>query len=277
MEDVFLMIYDGFMFYRDMEILDIRLHELNDIVDKFVLVECTKTFRGKDKPLYFDQNKYQFTKYLHKIIHVVASEPPEVNMDGRKHERQFCDFSIEWYQRDMIMEGLKGCSSSDVIMISDVDEIPMKEQLSNLYFGSNYFYTCQQRMYYYYLNTFFPGTIWYGTHITTYDRMFHKRPNRFRKRRKRGTPLIGGWHFSHLVGNKPDAIEKLQEKMRISGHYELDTPNRNSTDNLGKCLSELRGYHHYSGCGKTMDIDPLYNLPQYVIDNKNRFEVFLKC
>lgn len=51
------MIYDCFTFFNELNLLEIRLNILNDVVDKFVLVEATKTFSGKDKPLYYEQNK----------------------------------------------------------------------------------------------------------------------------------------------------------------------------------------------------------------------------
>ena len=45
-------IYDCFLFFNELEILDIRLHEMYEHVDKFVLVESVETFRGNLKPLY---------------------------------------------------------------------------------------------------------------------------------------------------------------------------------------------------------------------------------
>lgn len=269
-------VYDGFMFYNDFPQLDIRLNELKNVVDKFVLVECTKTFRGKDKPLYFNDNKHLYKDYADRIIHVIADDPPEVNVDGRKHERQFCDFAIEVYQRDCIMRGLEGCNDNDIILVSDADEIPRQELIKNISFSSmGEFYTCQQRIYYYYLNTYF-DTVWHGTNAVQYAYLKYKRPNRFRKRRRRGIQWInGGWHFSHLVGNRNDAIEKIQEKMRISGHYELDTPDRNNAENLQKCLAELRGYHNYSGCGRPMKVDAITFLPKYVQNNIDKFKEFI--
>ena len=42
------MIYDCFTFFNELDLLDIRLNILNDYVDKFVIVESTKTFTGKE-------------------------------------------------------------------------------------------------------------------------------------------------------------------------------------------------------------------------------------
>ena len=83
------MIYDCFTFFNEFDLLEIRLNELDSVVDKFVLVEATKTFSGKDKPLYFNENKNKFNKFLNKIIHVIVDEYPNLNGDWviENHQR----------------------------------------------------------------------------------------------------------------------------------------------------------------------------------------------
>ena len=61
------MLFDCFTFYNELELLEIRLNCLDTFVDKFVLVESTKTFTNKDKELYFDNNKAKYSKFLNKI------------------------------------------------------------------------------------------------------------------------------------------------------------------------------------------------------------------
>lgn len=63
------MIYD--CFYNELDLLEIRLNVLNDVVDKFVLCESTKTHSGEEKKLYFEDNKKRFSKFLPKIIHII--------------------------------------------------------------------------------------------------------------------------------------------------------------------------------------------------------------
>ncbi|MBV5330446.1 MAG: glycosyl transferase GT17 family protein, partial [Chlorobium sp.] len=111
------MIFDTFIFFNEIELLDIRLNILNDCVDRFVLVEATKTFQGKHKPLFFEQSKHLFERYKDKIIHVVVDDLP-VNA---------APFDREYFQRDAILRGLDGCGSEDLIIISDLDEIPNPE------------------------------------------------------------------------------------------------------------------------------------------------------
>ena len=70
------MLYDCSLFYNELDLLEIRLHELNDIVDKFIIVEATKPFVGDSKPLIFDENKDSeiFKPFKDKIIHIIVDD-----------------------------------------------------------------------------------------------------------------------------------------------------------------------------------------------------------
>ena len=116
-------IYDCFTFFNEFDLLELRLRELYDHVDYFVLVEANKTFQNKDKPFYFNENIHKFEKWLDKLIHVrVVDMPNDTDTWGR-----------ERYQRDSILQGLiPDAESDDIIMISDVDEIPRVETIQQL-------------------------------------------------------------------------------------------------------------------------------------------------
>ncbi|MDX2189461.1 MAG: hypothetical protein SFY32_06340, partial [Bacteroidota bacterium] len=101
--------------------LELRLNELDSVVDKFVICEATYTHQGKDKPLYFEQNKHLFEPFLHKIIHVVSSEKPS----GWEQN----NWLLENKQRLDLKLGLKGSQQNDVVIISDLDEIPSAEKI----------------------------------------------------------------------------------------------------------------------------------------------------
>jgi hypothetical protein len=70
------MIYDCFLFFNEFKILRLRLEELKDVFDQFVLVESTRTFSNSPKPPFFEQNKKAFEQYASKIRHVVVDEMP---------------------------------------------------------------------------------------------------------------------------------------------------------------------------------------------------------
>ena len=116
------MIIDTFVFSEELDLLEVRLNELDSVVDYFVIVEASKTQSRLDKPLFFKENSKRYEKFLHKIVHVVLDDYADGG-DG-------C-WKMEHYQRRSIGKGLqdlvnKGVQirGGDFIMISDVDEIP---------------------------------------------------------------------------------------------------------------------------------------------------------
>ena len=118
-------VIDCFIFYNELDMLEFRLNELNDLVDYFVLVECIKTHSNNDKELYFENNKTRFSKFLDKIIHIIVKDniPQTSNSMDREN-----------YQRNCIDEGIKKLSlnNDDIIIIADLDEIPDTKTVLNL-------------------------------------------------------------------------------------------------------------------------------------------------
>src|SRR5437773_12198025 len=111
-------VIDGFIFYNELDLLEIRLYELEPVVDKFVLVEGTHTHQGREKPLYFDENKSWFSKY--NIQHVIV---PTKHPNSPTAEMVWDN---EIFQRNAIAEGFTAFRD-DIAMMSDVDEIPSRE------------------------------------------------------------------------------------------------------------------------------------------------------
>lgn len=118
-------IIDGFIFYNELELLSYRLKILNDVVDYFVIVECTHTFIGKEKTLNFNNNKADYAEYLHKIIHIIVDDIPFIhpNIDINAGQQ----WKNEEWQRNAIAIGFSkvdDLDGSDILMITDLDEIP---------------------------------------------------------------------------------------------------------------------------------------------------------
>ena len=107
-------IYDCFTFLNEFDLLELRLRELYDYVDYFVLVEGDRTFQNNTKPLFYSEHNQRFDKWKDKIIYVPVTDMPE-HTDPWGRER---------HQRDAILRGLTAAADSDIIMIGDVDEIP---------------------------------------------------------------------------------------------------------------------------------------------------------
>ncbi len=142
-------IYDCFLFFNELDLLEIRLSELNDFVDYFVLVEARQNHQGKSKPLYFKENKERFKKWNDKIIHIIVDLPRFNFMDrlmvnlekGRLREpirkingigffgMGFGGLKMDHWQRRLIIKGLKKCGDEDIIVVSDLDDIPRSEKM----------------------------------------------------------------------------------------------------------------------------------------------------
>ena len=123
------MIYDCFTFFNELDLLEIRLNILNDVVDRFVLVEATRTFRGKEKPLYFAKNKERFAPFLDKIVHVVVDDyaPVEKYIASPTSDPKLWSWAYENFQRQSIVRGLGDLKDDDTLIVSDLDEIPSPE------------------------------------------------------------------------------------------------------------------------------------------------------
>ena len=151
-------IIDCFIFYNELELLTYRLNLLNDIVDFFVIVESTHTFMGKEKALFFNDNKHLFEKFNSKIIHIIVDDfphkYPNVNIGNNDVWKN------EYFQRNAISRGINSIndlSESDLLIIADLDEIPNPSTLAKIKNGEIIIdtYILEMDMYYYNLNTKF--------------------------------------------------------------------------------------------------------------------------
>lgn len=212
------MVIDTFMFFNELDILDIRLRELQGIVDVFILLECEETLAGIKKPLIFEENQERFKQFLPSIRHVKLRGLPPLLEDTEKNR-----FWLEAYQRNSIMLGLAGYNiqPDDLVLVSDVDEIPkqnaIKEILNNIADGE--VWIVKQKVYHRYFDrprvrpTDFP---WLGTVGVRYNAFSKILPQDLRRRwAKAGeywTPAheadpsrrfveTGGWHL-HSFGSK---------------------------------------------------------------------------
>ena len=107
-------VFDAFQFFNELDILEIRLHELDPVVFKFILVEATRTHSNEAKPLVYDMNRERFSAFKDKIIHIIVEDLPQ---DGDP-------WVLENFQRNAIMRGLTEAHPNDLVVIADVDEIP---------------------------------------------------------------------------------------------------------------------------------------------------------
>lgn len=117
-------VYDCFTFYNEFELLELRLKALWDVVDCFVLVEADKKHTNEPKPYYFWERQDEFKEFWPKIRHLPVEMTVPYSGVG--------DWSIENAQRNAIIYGLEDAEPDDLIMISDLDEIPAPDVFERL-------------------------------------------------------------------------------------------------------------------------------------------------
>ncbi len=218
------MIYDCFPFFNEVDLLEIRLAELYDTVDRFVLVEATKTFQKTSKPLYFKENEVRFAPYKDKIIHIVLDDYPNFFSKFRVPR----PWDISHHQKNAIARGLKNCKPDDVLLVGDLDEIPRAEKVRefNNKPGIKVF---EQRHYNYFLNCLArkgPNEVhlterdkvlfWKGTVMLNFrDFKNFRKTRRYHDKTEPEVTCIreGGWHFSYMGG-----FEKIMYKLQSLEH-----------------------------------------------------------
>ena len=275
--------YDTFIFFNELDLLEIRLNILNDVVDYFVLVESTKTFTGVDKPLYYNENKERYKKFQDKIIHIIVDDMPNTFEELLSREGDDLDRSIhndclttpnvpkgevhwlrEFYQKEQIKKGLVGLNDDDFVFISDLDEI--WEPSLNLDFNSDFIYRFNQKVYCYYLNNL-SSENWFGTVGTKYKNIKNYSINHIRTPNRNKYTLIpnAGWHFTFQGGG-----DNIKRKIESYGHQEL-----NRDDIKSQINNRLNSNVDVFGRGYTLHIDNS-NLPNFVINNKEKYKHMIK-
>lgn len=263
-------VFDCFTFFNELDLLEIRLNYLNDVVDHFVLVEADKTHSGKPKPYHYEENRERFKDFNHKIIHVKAELNIEnLNFEPAKEYNPDDDYwKLENQQRNHIVNGLATAKDDDVIIISDVDEMPHKD-LIPLYKPDKAFRpkVSIQRLSYYYMNYVFDYK-WYGSVFTRKSFLDKTTPQKIRGAKNTYHTFKGikcqGWHFSYLGG-----IDSIITKLKSFAHSEYscgyDIPEfiKNKI-NAGESLfnnNKLRVSND--------------DLPEYIDVNKEKYQKYL--
>ncbi|GEM_PF-798570 len=266
------MIIDTFTFFNELDLLEIRLNTLNAVVDRFVLVEATKTFQNNDKPLYYYDNKQRFEKFADKIVHVVVDDMPDSSDP----------WILEAHQRNAIARGLIDCKPGTQIIISDVDEIPNPEvvESASKMKGTKLF---RQTLFYYYLNNAcdqMQNLPW----SAMVDYMNGLSPQKIRnlvmelssklqsnsEEYDKNIVIIdnGGWHFSYLGG-----VESIITKIKSYSHNEYNNEKYLDTQIIADAIS--RGIDIF---GRNLTFTPMvaeYVLPEYIVKNADKFDKYL--
>lgn len=238
--------------------LNFRLHELSEFVDKFIIVEGSFTFKGDPKPLKF--NIEDFKNFADKIIYKPCTTAPLSNA-----------WSNETNQRNFLKEGFRGIEvkTDDIIMLSDVDEIPDLSFLRKCKdSGFADVATSFHNFYYYNIECRKKGK-WPGTVVINAGLFFNQVKFNFDVLRnaRHSFPLIGthgdynsgGWHFSYFGD-----VEYIISKIQSFSHQEYNNEKYTNPETIKQLILNKKDLFFRENSSEEFDNVIETYLPKYI-------------
>lgn len=246
------MIIDCFPFFNELDVLEIRLRELSQVVDRFVLCELTRTFTGHGKPLHFRANAERFGKFSDQIV-VTPATPPAFGT---------CWELDRWQKNAPIQYVAPQLTSDDFLLVCDLDEIPRADVVARL--TGNWAGPVRLDM---------PiHRMWLdAVSDQSSDKAFLIRWGEFNAqnqdvwdiRERRPFPVVrdAGWHFS--------SMGDIRDKLNAFSHQEFNRPDLNDLARIQQRRRQLadplgRTHVHYRLCEES-------SLPQCVQEHRERY------
>ena len=293
-------IFDCFMYFDEEVVLDVRLNTLDRFIDYFVIVESRFNHKGDPRDLSFNHKKFE--KFKNKIIYLIYEEEPseiEVihsNDDEEEKSRKYI-FNAAYRengQRNYIQKGLVNADKNDIILISDVDEIP---NLSNINFNkiSEKIILFKQDMFYYKFNLYLPNFIWTGTkgckrkhlinpqwlrNIKDRKYSFYRIDTIFSKNKYKSIKYIdsGGWHFTNLK-----TAQEIEYKLKSYLHHREFDENPLTVKQIDKIIKDKKAIYNLNvdksvnkfESGNKLEKFEFNKLPIYVQKNKDNFKEWM--
>ena len=293
-------IFDCFMYFDEEVILDLRLNILNQHVDYFVIVESSFNHKGDKRRLRFDITK--FKKFENKIIYLVFDNEPkkiekifQSDSEGEKSGKFILNaLQRENGQRNFILKGLNNASDNDLILISDVDEIPNLENINFDKIKAKIF-IFKQHMFYYKFNLKLPNLIWCGTkackkkylkspqwlrNIKDKKYSYFRLDTFFSEKKHISVKLIddGGWHFTNIKTAK-----EIEHKLKSYLHHREFDINPMTTDEIEKIIRDKKAIYNLNvdktvskiGNGDKLEKFPLQKLPKFLQNNLENYKEWI--
>ena len=280
-------IYDCFCYFNEDMLLELRLETLWNYVDYFVISEASYSHAGANRETLFDINRFE--KYASKIRYIRLDQRPEGSNDFWKNEN---------FIRNNLSNGLFDAKPDDLIIISDLDEIPNPEQIKKYqprYLRGDF----DQRYYSYYFNNYWLGdvdandqvkpqsNIWRGSKITTYQHFmdfFNGNATSVRSYKSSGIwrsikrswfkrfnvqlILNGGWHFTWIF-----SLENIIKKIQSTAHQEFNKPEYKDPQKIKELIASGRDFHKPYSRYELQAMDDQF--PKYLLDHQDHFSEFI--
>ena len=293
-------IFDCFMYFDEEIVLDTRLNYLDQYVDYFVIIESCFTHRGDKRKLKFDIKKFERfkDKIIYKVYDEIPSEVKEIQKnddeDTKSYKYIMNAAHRENSQRNYISEGIKDADDEDIILVSDVDEIP-DISTTDIRTIKEKIILFKQDMFYYKFNLKLPKMEWMGTkackkknlinpqwlrNIKDRKYPFYRLDTLFSNNKYISIKIIdnGGWHFSNIK-----SAEDIEHKLKSYLHHrEFDIEPLN-TEGIKKIMENKQAIYDLRvdktvnkiGTGDKLEKYNIDKLPEVIKLNLNKYKKWL--
>jgi len=295
-------IYDCFLYFDENVLLDLRLNILDKFVDYFVIVESLYNHKGEKKYFNFSFNK--FKKFSKKIIYIKSVDKPKnlkpISLSDTQSEINSKNIinAYKWenFNRDEIKKGIKKANDEDIILLSDLDEIPDLSKIDFNKINKDIFFF-KQKVFYYKLNLKYPNINWYGSrackkkfllspqwlrNLKSKKYPFWRLDIFFSKKKYFNIKLIndGGWHFTNIKTPR-DILKKYRSYLHWY-EFELSKINLKRISNLIKkklALYDLEkdqklSLNRFGNKIRLMKAKKS-ELPIYILKNKKKYKKWM--
>ena len=288
------------MYFDEEVVLDLRLNTLNEYVDYFVIVESSFNHKGEKRKLKFNLKKFE--KFAKKIIYLVYDKVPQkieaISPADTEYEKSrkyiFNAYLRENGQRNYIVEGLNSADQNDIILVSDVDEIPNLEKINFKKISEKIIFF-RQGMFYYKFNLRLPNFIWTGTkackkkdllspqwlrNIKDKKYPFYRIDTLFSKTKYSNIKFIveGGWHFTNIK-----TAEEIRNKLKSYLHHREFDVDPISVKDINEIINKKNAIYDLKvdkrsnkfGNGKKLENLKINSLPNYLQKNIEKYKEWI--
>jgi len=267
-------IYDCFTFYNELDLLELRLSELYDKIDHFVIVESNQTFTNRNKPFNLYDHTDRFKPYLDKVIYVqVTDMPASANPWDNEH-----------HQRNAIVRGLTKSDDNDIVIISDVDEIPRTQAVDYMRHSNQTIFAMRMPIFNFKFNYMKLSPDRYNiwgmaarcrvlkdiTANSLRDMRFSFFGSEYQFANN-GCEVVehAGWHFGYM-GDRDYLIDKAQS----FSHQEVNTPEFLAQIDPEASIAKRTSWKQDSDDSyEIVELDNYF--PKYLCDNQNKYQQYI--
>ncbi|KAL0943690.1 glycosyltransferase family 17 [Colletotrichum truncatum] len=258
-------VYDLLLVNTEVEMLEVRMGQMAPYVDYFVIIESDKTFTDHSKPLYIKENWDLFKPWHDKMI--VRKLDLDALKSGSTWDRETKSRNAMYDQVIPGLEGEQAASIDDVLIVSDVDEIPKPDVLRALR-------NCKipQRVtihskIYYYSYQWLARNDWAHPQATVYRGADTVLPDELRSNANDYHFPYGGWHCSYCFST----VKEMAQKINSFSHSEYNKPEFKDPDNIVEVAR--RGLDIFRRPDSHFDrVENNQDIPDYIKRNPEKFK-----